>query len=36
MRTMTARWGYLAPHDQPESWQADIIIDHPRDILQWL
>ncbi|OUR72385.1 phosphoglycolate phosphatase [Methylophaga sp. 41_12_T18] len=36
MRTMTARWGYLAPHDHPESWQADVIIDHPRDILQWL
>ena len=36
MRTMTARWGYLSAHDQPESWQADVIIDHPRDILQWL
>jgi len=36
MKTITARWGYLGEHDKPENWQADAIIDHPREILQWL
>jgi phosphoglycolate phosphatase len=31
--SMAVRWGYI-PEDQPiESWQADIIINHPDDIL---
>jgi N-acetyl-D-muramate 6-phosphate phosphatase len=36
MKTITARWGYLSEHDKPENWQADAIIDHPREILQWI
>lgn len=36
MKTVTARWGYLGEHDKPENWQADAIIDHPREILQWI
>ena len=36
MKTITARWGYLSERDKPENWQADAIIDHPREILQWI
>jgi len=36
MKTITARWGYLSEHDKPENWQADAIIDHPSEILQWI
>ena len=36
MKTITARWGYLSENDKPENWQADAIIDHPREILQWI
>jgi N-acetyl-D-muramate 6-phosphate phosphatase len=36
MKTITARWGYLGEHDKPENWQADAIIDHPSEILQWI
>jgi phosphoglycolate phosphatase len=36
MRTVAALYGYLSEQDQPEQWQADASIDHPRDILQWI
>lgn len=36
MKTVTARWGYLGENDKPENWQADAIIEHPREILEWL
>ena len=36
MKTITARWGYLSDNDIPENWQADAIIDHPSEILQWI
>lgn len=36
MRTLVARFGYLGAHDQPESWQADGLIDHPGEILERL
>ncbi len=36
MTTLTARYGYIDEHDDLESWQADGIIDHPNDLLQWL
>ena len=36
MKTITARWGYLGKNDKPENWQADAIIDHPSEILQWI
>lgn len=35
MLAMIATYGYLAPHDQPENWQADILINTPGEILQW-
>lgn len=36
MHTVAARYGYLAPDDHPESWGADLIIDRPRELLDWL
>lgn len=36
MRTITALFGYLAPEDTPEYWQADHAVAHPDDILPWL
>ncbi|MET0065587.1 MAG: HAD-IA family hydrolase [Candidatus Thiodiazotropha sp.] len=35
-RTLAARFGYLAQEDRPEEWQADGLIDHPLEILDWL
>ena len=36
MATLTARYGYINAEDDPEDWQADGIIDHPSELLQWL
>ncbi len=36
MHTITARYGYISDHDDPSSWQADGIIDHPSEILKWI
>lgn len=36
MQTVTALYGYLSDNDQPDNWQADSVIHHPHDILQWL
>ena len=36
MHTITARYGYISDQDDPTSWQADGIIDHPSEILKWL
>lgn len=36
MRTLVAAFGYLADTDRPGEWQADGLIDHPRQILDWL
>ena len=36
MHTVLARYGYISDQDQPESWQADRIINHPSEILQWI
>lgn len=35
-RTLVALFGYLAPDDRPDEWQADGSILHPREILDWL
>jgi 2-phosphoglycolate phosphatase len=34
--SMVAKYGYIAPHHNPEHWQADYLIDTPEDILRWL
>ncbi len=36
MQTIAALYGYIANDDNPNNWQADSSINHPRDILQWL
>jgi N-acetyl-D-muramate 6-phosphate phosphatase len=36
MRSLVARYGYLADTDRPEDWQADGIVDRPDEILRWL
>jgi N-acetyl-D-muramate 6-phosphate phosphatase len=36
MQVLLALYGYLGPEDQPDSWQADVQIRSPVEILQWL
>ncbi|MEC9313845.1 MAG: phosphoglycolate phosphatase [Pseudomonadota bacterium] len=36
MHTLVARYGYLGDDDRPENWQADGMINHPEELLQWL
>jgi len=36
MRSLVARFGYIGPADDIESWSADGCIDAPHEILQWL
>jgi N-acetyl-D-muramate 6-phosphate phosphatase len=36
MPVLVARYGYLGPEDDPDSWQPDAHIDSPLQILDWL
>ena len=36
LRTVVALFGYLEPHDRPETWGADGSIERPEDLLAWL
>jgi phosphoglycolate phosphatase len=36
MPVLVARYGYLGPDDDPDSWQPDAQIDAPLQILDWL
>jgi 2-phosphoglycolate phosphatase len=36
MPVLVARYGYLGPADDPESWQPDALIDNPVQIIDWL
>ncbi len=36
MPVLVARYGYLGPEDDPDSWQPDAHIDTPLQILDWL
>jgi ornithine cyclodeaminase/alanine dehydrogenase len=36
MRAVAARYGYLGEGGPVESWQADAIIEHPREVLDYL
>jgi N-acetyl-D-muramate 6-phosphate phosphatase len=36
MQTLVALFGYLSDDDRPQDWGADGLIEHPRDILQWI
>lgn len=32
-KTAAVRYGYIHPDDNPAHWGADVIVDHPRDLL---
>jgi len=32
-KTAAVRYGYIHPEDNPTHWGADVIVDHPRDLL---
>lgn len=36
MKTLAAIYGYLKDGDQPENWGADDLIEHPRQLQQWI
>jgi len=36
MGMLAAAFGYIAPDDNPQSWGADAVIQHPREILAWI
>ena len=36
MPVLVARYGYLGPDDDPESWRPDAHIDTPTQIIDWL
>ena len=36
MHTIVARYGYIEPHEAPEAWPADGLIENPRALLLWL
>jgi N-acetyl-D-muramate 6-phosphate phosphatase len=36
MMTLVALFGYIEAGDRPEAWSADGLVEHPRDILDWL
>jgi len=36
MRTLVALFGYIGDGDQPASWQADGMVEHALEILDWL
>jgi 2-phosphoglycolate phosphatase len=36
MPVLVARYGYLGPHDDPDAWGPDALIDAPLQIIDWL
>jgi len=36
MSTLVAMFGYLLTEDEPETWGATALIQHPSDILNWI
>ena len=36
MKTMAAAYGYLKADDNPHTWQADVLIKSPTEILPWI
>jgi phosphoglycolate phosphatase len=33
MRSIVALWGYRLDGDDPAAWQGDVMLEHPRDML---
>ena len=36
MATLVAAWGYLGRGESIDSWNADAVLAHPEDLLNWL
>ncbi len=36
MKTLVALFGYIGEQDNPQQWSADGMVEHPRQILEWL
>jgi phosphoglycolate phosphatase len=36
MKTIVATYGYLKTDDQPDTWGADALIDHPQELAFWI
>ena len=36
MRTIAAAYGYILADDDPHTWGADLVVDHPDEIRAWL
>jgi phosphoglycolate phosphatase len=36
MRTLVALFGYIGDNERPQDWGADGMIQHPRELLDWL
>ena len=36
MKTLTALFGYIGDHDNPEQWGADGMINEPNEIIDWI
>ncbi len=36
MGVLAAAWGYLGTEHAPDDWQADLVLTHPGQLLQWL
>ena len=34
--TLVARYGYIGPNEDPQTWGADGYIDRPEEILSWI
>lgn len=36
MKTLIALFGYIGDNDRPEQWQADGMVNHPLEIMEWI
>jgi phosphoglycolate phosphatase len=36
MKTLAALYGYIQVNDDPENWEADGLIQHPMEVLDWI
>ncbi len=36
LHTLIARYGYIGGEEDPAQWQADGMIDHPQEIIDWI
>ena len=36
VRTAVAMFGYIGEHDNPQDWQADVLLESPDDLQEWI